>query len=83
MISLASVEQQYSILIADINQPLLVSWGRGRRGQMSTPHKPVFLFPKLCYLTRISHLCDSVEDSPSFNIRDLVTVQTSRLCKEL
>lgn len=51
--SLASAEQQYNIHIIDTNQPLLVSWGRWKKGQTSTPREPVFLVPQLCYLTGI------------------------------
>ncbi|XP_008847235.1 piwi-like protein 3 [Nannospalax galili] len=46
--------QQYNLVITDMNQPLLVSRGRWRKGQRSTPQEPVLLVPQLCYLTGLT-----------------------------
>ncbi|EHB01543.1 Piwi-like protein 3 [Heterocephalus glaber] len=46
--------QQYNQIITDLDQPLLVSQGRWRKGQKNTPHEPVLLIPQLCYPTGLS-----------------------------
>ncbi|XP_033618288.1 piwi-like protein 3 isoform X2 [Fukomys damarensis] len=46
--------QQYNQIITDLNQPLLVSQGRWRRGQRNVPQEPVLLVPQLCYPTGLS-----------------------------
>nr|XP_048307056.1 piwi-like protein 3 [Myodes glareolus] len=41
--------------ISSLDQPLLMSLGRWRKGQMSTPREPIFLVPQLCKLTDEDH----------------------------
>ncbi|KAH0516955.1 Piwi-like protein 3, partial [Microtus ochrogaster] len=47
-------EQRYKTTITELNQPLLMSLGKWKKGQTSTPHEPIFLIPQLCYLTGLS-----------------------------
>lgn len=53
--------QQYNQIITDLNQPLLVSQGRWRKGQRSVLQEPVLLVPQLCYPTGLS---DEMRQSP-------------------
>nr|XP_023416682.1 piwi-like protein 3 [Cavia porcellus] len=48
--------QQYNQIITDLNQPLLVSQGKWRRGQRNISPEPILLVPELCYLTEQSDL---------------------------
>ncbi|XP_026640339.1 piwi-like protein 3 [Microtus ochrogaster] len=46
--------ERYKTTITELNQPLLMSLGKWKKGQTSTPHEPIFLIPQLCYLTGLS-----------------------------
>ncbi|XP_063081853.1 piwi-like protein 3 isoform X2 [Cavia porcellus] len=54
--------QQYNQIITDLNQPLLVSQGKWRRGQRNISPEPILLVPELCYLTGLP---DDVEQKPN------------------
>ncbi|XP_075832500.1 piwi-like protein 3 [Microtus pennsylvanicus] len=46
--------ERYKTIITQQDQPLLMSLGKWKKGQMSTPHEPIFLVPQLCYLTGLA-----------------------------
>ncbi|XP_041504602.1 piwi-like protein 3 [Microtus oregoni] len=46
--------ERYKTIITQPDQPLLMSLGKWKKGQMSTPHEPIFLVPQLCYLTGLA-----------------------------
>ncbi|XP_051032322.1 piwi-like protein 3 [Phodopus roborovskii] len=48
-------KEQYNISITDLGQPLLVSFGRWKKGQNLASREPLFLVPQLCYLTGLKH----------------------------
>ncbi|XP_057620740.1 piwi-like protein 3 [Chionomys nivalis] len=45
--------KRYNTSITELGQPLLMSLGKWKKGQTSTPHEPIFLVPQLCYLTGV------------------------------
>ncbi|XP_077652592.1 piwi-like protein 3 [Urocitellus parryii] len=44
-------KQKYNECITDVQQPLLVSQGRWKKGRRLMPRSPIRLVPQLCYLT--------------------------------
>ncbi|XP_077652589.1 piwi-like protein 3 [Urocitellus parryii] len=64
-------KQKYNECITDVQQPLLVSQGRWKKGRRLMPRSPIRLVPQLCYLTgrtlkeeRIFQYKDSFEAIP-------------------
>ncbi|XP_049977087.1 piwi-like protein 3 [Alexandromys fortis] len=46
--------ERYNTFLIEEDQPLLMSLGKWKKGQTSTPHEPIFLVPQLCYLTGLA-----------------------------
>ncbi|KAL8191113.1 UNVERIFIED_CONTAM: hypothetical protein K2H54_068156 [Gekko kuhli] len=47
-------KQQYDIVVSDLNQPMLVSQLKAKRGADTAEPRVVLLVPELCYLTGLS-----------------------------
>ncbi|XP_077197585.1 piwi-like protein 4 [Paroedura picta] len=47
-------KQQYDIAVSDLNQPMLVSQLKGKRGSGAVEPRVALLVPELCYLTGLS-----------------------------
>ncbi|XP_062038298.1 piwi-like protein 3 [Lepus europaeus] len=46
--------ERYRECITDLNQPLLSSQGKWKKGQQDIPRDPILLVPELCYLTGLT-----------------------------
>ncbi|XP_051691426.1 piwi-like protein 3 [Oryctolagus cuniculus] len=46
--------ERYRECITDLNQPLLSSQGKWKKGQQDIPREPILLVPELCYLTGLT-----------------------------